>query len=262
MKHILRPQPFVLSATNFGTLIMNHLDRQTNQAGHTYGVGHQFLSTGSFDPQEIQNALALLNLRRQYFGDNVVALDCGANIGAHTIPWSIEMTEWGKVIAFEAQERIYYALAGNVALNNCFNAKVIHAALGDGSQASLAIPVVDYTRSSSFGSLELQSSPQNEYIGQAINYQKTQDVPLVAIDDMKFERIDFMKIDVEGMELAVLNGALHSIAQFKPIMSIEILKTNQDDIKALLAPLNYKFFPMGINLLAVHQDDPTLEHIN
>ena len=123
MKHINRPLPFILASTNTGAMIVNHQDYAHDQHGNTYGVGYQYLSRGSFDPSEIELVLNLLNLRRQYHGDGVTALDCGANIGAHTIAWGIEMTGWGKVISFEAQERIYYALAGNIALNNCFNVR-------------------------------------------------------------------------------------------------------------------------------------------
>ncbi|OOF69497.1 FkbM family methyltransferase [Rodentibacter caecimuris] len=263
MKHINRPTPFVLSATNFGTLIVNHLDRRTNLAGQTYGVGYQFLSTGSFDPQEIQNVLTLLNLRRQYFGDNVVALDCGANIGAHTIPWSIEMTGWGEVIAIEAQERLYYALAGNIALNNCFNAKAIYSAIGNPtSQPMIDVPIVDYNTPSSFGSLELRQNAQNEFIGQSIDYQKTQKVPLISIDSLQLNRLDFLKIDVEGMELEALNGGLNTIRRYLPIMSVEILKSGHQDIVNLLSPLGYQFFPMDINILAIHCNDPILQHIS
>jgi FkbM family methyltransferase len=58
-----------------------------------------------------------------------VAIDCGANIGVHTTQWARLMTGWGRVVAFEPQERIYYALAGNIAINNCFNVRAIHAAV-------------------------------------------------------------------------------------------------------------------------------------
>ena len=39
-----------------------------------------------------------------YFGDGVMAIDCGANVGVHTLEWSRLMYGWGEVIAFEAQE--------------------------------------------------------------------------------------------------------------------------------------------------------------
>ena len=60
----------------------------------SYGVGYQFLQTGGFDMEEVSSVVALLNLCREYFGEGVVALDCGANIGAHTIEWSLEMLGW------------------------------------------------------------------------------------------------------------------------------------------------------------------------
>jgi hypothetical protein len=68
------------------------------------GVGFQMLEGSSFDPAEVDVALSLLDLRRRYFGDGVIALDCGANIGVHTIEWAKRMNGWGEVIAIEAQE--------------------------------------------------------------------------------------------------------------------------------------------------------------
>ena len=165
-----RPNPFVVVSANTGSMIVNYLDRQTNQAGLTYGVGYQFLTQGRFEPEEIQR------------------------IGAVTIPAGIEMTGWGKVISFEAQERIYYALAGNVAINNCFNVKAIYSAIGNPvGQEYLDIPIIDYTIPSSFGSLELRPNQYNEFIGQQIDYQKTQKVPLVSVDSLELDRVDFIK---------------------------------------------------------------------
>ena len=51
------------------------------------------------------------------------------------------MTGWGIVIAIEAQERIYYALAGNLALNNCFNARAIHAAVSTAPGRICGFPI-------------------------------------------------------------------------------------------------------------------------
>lgn len=91
MRNTKRALPFILAATNTGTMILNYLDRNQTQYG-VYGVGYQYLNTASFDKEEISNVVTLLNLRREYFGDGVFALDCGANIGAHAIEWGIEMT--------------------------------------------------------------------------------------------------------------------------------------------------------------------------
>ena len=146
-----RPVAFVIVSTNHGTMLVNRHDyRLVGQSG--YGVGHQLLNTSSFDAEEIDIAKQLLVSRRQNFGDGVVAVDCGANIGVHTIEWAKLMSGWGEVLAIEAQERIFYALAGNITMNNCFNARAIWAAVGD-KTGSIGVPVPDFFNPSSFGSL-------------------------------------------------------------------------------------------------------------
>ena len=63
------------------------------------------------------------------------------------------------------------------------------------------------------------------------------------------------------MEEEVLEGANKIIARNNPIMMIEIIKSNKINIEKLLQINGYKFFEMGLNLLAIHQDDPTLKSI-
>ena len=169
MQSVGRKLAFVLASSNHGTMIVNRFDYRMVDAQHGFGVGFQILETAQFDPLEVNMAVELLALRRKYHGDGVVALDCGANIGVHTVEWAKAMTGWGSVLAVEAQERIYYALAGNIAINNCFNALAVHGAVSSESGV-LAIPNPNYFVPSSFGSLELRQSSANEYIGQPIDY--------------------------------------------------------------------------------------------
>jgi hypothetical protein len=79
------------------------------------------------------------------------------------------LTEWGSVIAIEAQERIYYALAGNIAINNGFNAIAMHAAVSS-EPGIMQIPTPDYFLPSSFGNLELKPRVDTEFIAQPIDY--------------------------------------------------------------------------------------------
>ncbi|WP_245932992.1 hypothetical protein [Caballeronia novacaledonica] len=75
-----RPIAFVLAASNHCTMIVNRNDVAVHN-NFAYGVGHQILSTSSFDASEVSFVLRLLTLRRRYFGDGVFAIDGGANIG-------------------------------------------------------------------------------------------------------------------------------------------------------------------------------------
>src|ERR1700728_1993273 len=143
MANIKRPVPFILISSNHGTMIMNRNDYYTHSDGKGWGVGYQLLSTGSHDHQEVDFILALLEMRRKYFGNGVVALDCGANIGVHTVEWARAMYGWGEVMAFEAQEKIFYALAGNVVINNCLNVSARYCAVGENC-APIDVPEPDY----------------------------------------------------------------------------------------------------------------------
>jgi FkbM family methyltransferase len=140
----------------------------SRRKGH--GVGFQLLEMAHYDPDEVEMLLHALDLRRQCYGDGVVAIDCGANVGVHTIEWAKHMTTWGGVLAIEPQERIYYALAGNIAINNCANARAINAAVSD-RPGTMKIPLPNYSEDGSFGSLELRSrGAATEFIGQAVEY--------------------------------------------------------------------------------------------
>jgi len=155
MRNVGRKLAFVLASSNHGTMIVNRLDYRMSGPDSGIGVGYQLLEAATFDPVEVELALQLIEARKRVHGDGVVAIDGGANIGVHTVEWATAMTGWGSVIGIEAQERIYYALAGNIAINNCFNAIAMHAAISS-EQGIMLIPTPDYFVPSSFGSLELK----------------------------------------------------------------------------------------------------------
>ena len=255
-----RPIAFILASTDHGTMIVNRFDRATAENGESFGVGHRLLSGSSYDPEEAAMVARLLDARREYFGDGVNALDIGANIGVFTIEWSKHMTGWGQVVAFEAQERIFHALCGNIAINNCFNARALFAAVTN-QPGALRVPVPNYFRFGSFGSLELRQSTQTEDIGQPIDYsdEHMMKVPATSIDAMGFGRLDLLKVDVEGMELEVLAGARQSIDRHHPIMIIEKIKTDEQSLRNVLAGSGYRIFVFGMNFVAIHPDDPTIE---
>jgi FkbM family methyltransferase len=244
-------------------MIVNRNDYNVYSSGHAYGVGHQILQQSSYDASEVAFLLALLDRRRKYFGDGVLAIDGGANIGVHTIEWARHMHGWGRVLSFEAQEVVYYALAGNIAINNCLNARAKLAALGD-HEGELIVPQPDYFAHASFGSLELRHHEHTEYIGQCISYDPSTGVvvPMVSIDSLGLERADLIKLDVEGMEVEVVRGARKTLQTLKPILYIEIIKSDQAAVKGLLNELGYRHLSGGPNLIAIHTNDPVLQHMS
>lgn len=255
-----RPIAYVLAGTNHGTMIVNRNDGHQVRPGQGYGVGWQLLNSACFDADEVELALGLLGLRRHNFGAGVVAIDGGANVGVHTLEWARHMHGWGRVHAFEAQEYVFYALAGNIALNNCWNATARWCALGE-QDGHIDVPEPDYLRAGSFGSLEVRHKPDTEYIGQDISYDAEDCVrtPMLAIDSMALERLDFLKLDVEGMEMEVLRGARATLQRCKPIVMAEMIKSDRAAMEQFLQDLGYHTITegVGLNMLGLHETDPS-----
>ena len=302
MRNVGRKLAFVLAATNHGMMITNRFDyrmsgrsggglandgigggRSGIAGGHggiaggtggggndtvadvvddVDGVGSHLLETATFDPVEVELALRVLEARRVNHGDGVVGVDGGANIGVHAIEWATAMTGWGSVIAIEAQERIYYALAGNIAINNCFNAIAMHAAIA-AEPGIMQIPTPDYLLPSNFGNLELRPRADTEFIGQPIDYsaEKTVAIQTISIDAMALPRLDLIKLDLQGMELEALEGAQQTLARCQPIILVESREAGRERLRAFLDTRGYKVVQAGHNLLAVHKSDPVVQQL-
>jgi FkbM family methyltransferase len=258
----LRPAAFVLASSDHGTLIVNRNDYADHGGGNMIGVGCQVLFNSSFDRDEVDLALRMLDFRRRLFGDGVMALDCGANIGVHTVEWAKQMHGWGSVIAVEAQERVFYALAGNITINNCFNARAIWGAVG-AENGEINVPKPNYLRPGSYGSMEIRPSVRNEFIGQPIDYSKDSGVitRLFTIDSLALPRVDFIKIDIEGMEMEALAGAMGTIRSFRPQMIIEKIKSDETALRNLLIAEGYRVATFTGNLVAIHSSDPSHEQL-
>lgn len=256
----LRPHVYLPLTTDQGLFIVNRLDVNRVGDGHPFGVAHQFFAQGAFDPAEVELAVSLIRMRRQLHAKSVFAVDCGANVGVHTVSWAREIYPEGQVLAIEAQERVFYALAGNLLINNVHNARAIWAAVGD-QVGELSFTAPDYLKSGSFGSFSLQQGKSFD-VGEAFAQAKTRStVKLVRIDDLGLPRADFIKIDVEGMEIQALRGAQATIATWKPIMLVEHIKSDRSELTAFFEQRGYRVFVQSMNLLCVHEQDPVLAHL-
>ena len=253
-----RKAVFVLMSADHGSMIVNRFDYKAVGPDSAVGVGIELLENSKYQQQEVDCIAGLLEMRRRYYGEGVVAIDGGANIGVCTVDWARGMTGWGTVIAIEPQERVFYALAGNITINNCANACAIHAALGS-EEGVINVPVPDYARPANFGGLSLL--PNSAECGQDLKDAPQQPVRLMTIDSMGLERLDLIKIDAEGMDLDVLRGAQKTIEALHPVIQIEHHMIDMDAFKKVIASLGYEWFFFGGNIIAAHRLDKCLDHI-
>lgn len=262
---------FVLVSSEHGMMLVNRFDwcQGPPPENRMFGVGFDVMHFGGHAMKEIDLCLGFLGLRRKYYGDGVVALDVGANVGGHTLSMARYMRgpendkDWGKVIAFEAQKIMALALGGNIVMNNLFrNADAFNLAISD-EIGVVQVPVPDYFREASFGSIEaLEPEGGRQDVGQGTEYPTTIDVAAIPLDSFNYERVDFLKIDVEGMELRVLNGAKQLVERCRPVILAEWYKSDQSALYYWLVDRGYDTFSVDMSFLAVHRDDPCRSHVN
>lgn len=166
---------------------------------HDFYIGGALERYGEYIESETQRILRMINP-----GDVVV--EVGANIGAHTIPIAKKVTDRGRVFAFEPQRIIFHMLCGNLAMNGIWNTFVDRIAISDEASV-LHVPPINYAMPGNFGAAEMCSE------GEPVHSMR--------IDDMGFKRLDLLKIDVEGMELRVLKGAIDTLEALRPVLFFE-----------------------------------------
>jgi FkbM family methyltransferase len=186
-------------------------------------IGRSLELYGEFSEGEVALFRALLRP-----GD--VALDVGANVGAHTVAVAGLVGPRGRVIAFEPQRLAYYCLCANVALNNLHHV-VCHQAAAGRSAGFLVVPDLDPDREQNFGGVELSATAAG---------RPGQKVPVWRIDDLGLPACRLIKIDVEGMEREVLAGAAETIRRCRPLLYVEDDRRDRSaELRALLHELGY-----------------------
>lgn len=168
-----------------------------------------------------------LGAYRRLLGEGAVLVEVGANAGFLTVPLARMVGASGRVVAFEPQPAIHRLLCANVALNGLSQVRCVHAAVGAG-EGFVEVPVIDPALQGNFGAVSLLDAAAGA---------RTAATPLVSLDRAcaELERLDVVKIDVEGMELDVLRGAHGLIQRFRPVLVPE--NDRADRSPALVAHL-------------------------
>jgi FkbM family methyltransferase len=139
-----------------------------------------------------------------------VCLDVGANLGAIALVLA-HLCPDGRVHAFEAAGENVAHLAANLAANGATNATAHHLALYDRDETL----TLHFTSSYAGGS----------FVSDVVDEGQAEDVPARRLDGWAAEhgidRLDLVKLDVEGAEARMLAGAAATIERFRPHLVVE-----------------------------------------
>lgn len=140
----------------------------------------------------------------RYIGRDSVVLDAGANIGNHMIYFA-HILGAAKVISVEIMRQTFELLSRNVELNGLTNVTLHNVGLG-----------------ATAGKADLFSQSLSNLGATTMRAGETGFYDLVTIDSLALDKVDFIKIDVEGMHLDVLAGARETLRRHRPYVWLEL----------------------------------------
>jgi len=199
-----------LTDTRYGKMLYNKNDIIIGKSLELYGEWYQ----------------SEMELMKPFISPGSTCIDIGAHIGAHTLFFAQAVGPKGTVIAFEPQLAMFQLLCANVALNDHLNVLTINTALFNKSCTEL-LPKLNYRKKGNFGAVGFVASG---------GYP----VKVKALDNYAFPAVNLIKIDVEGVEKFVIEGARATIQRHQPLIYAENHnKVLEKELIALLKSLDY-----------------------
>lgn len=172
------------------------------------------------------------------------AVDVGANFGC----WTLALAKHAHaVVAIEPQACCRDLLVKSLVLNSIRNVKMIYAAAGS-EAGTISIPSLDIDQASNFGGVSV-AVPHHEQPSAPLC-----DVAMVRLDDvLRGEPVSFIKIDVEGYEANVIDGARATIERCKPVLFIEMdhALTDAVALRETIEAMGYATEKRGGNFLGM-----------
>ena len=163
-----------------------------------------------------------------------VVVDIGANVGAYTKEFSALTAEGGAVFAFEPVAANFDILQAVIRKAGLRNVRAFPAALGARvEQREIAIPALD-----GFTGYYWARFARPGETGEKVSVS-TLDALLA---QGQLPAVDFIKCDVEGSELEVLQGGLELLRAHTPGLLIEVSLATSGEVFGLLKALGYKAF--------------------
>jgi FkbM family methyltransferase len=197
------------------------------------GFSHVGYVLGTTEP-EVQAALDML-LR-----PGMTVYDIGANVGFHAIAAARRIGPDAKVVCFEALPDNAKRIEYNAASNKLANVQVIAAALGK-SEGEAAFWT---SRQPTWGKLASVGKKPDKFAKEVnVSLRRLDSV----VDELKLPAPTLIKMDVEGSEIDVLEGARQTLERHHPILLIEAHGTNAA-IENFLLATGYRVGVLGKNV--------------
>lgn len=148
-----------------------------------------------------------------------VFFDVGANIGLYTLLAAKAVGETGRVFSFEPVNKTFSRLKENVDFNEFVNCRLFNLAISDKNGKNKII-----TSREGYDAFNSMAIPS---VGGFFNKEDIETITLTSFcNEHNIDKIDFLKVDVEGWEVHVIKGAKEVLEKFSPTIMIEFTDKN------------------------------------
>ena len=165
-----------------------------------------------------------------------VIVDVGSNTGNHLVYFS-KIIKAGKVIPIEFNPETIELLKRHIYFNEIENADLSKLGYAVGKERGEFLlaehPANDLCLTEVFTSDRHNNSYQHRG-------DKETKIEIIPLDELIEEKVDFLKIDVEGLELEVLQGAKNIFLKFRPDAIVEVKKANEKSFFYWLEKMEYR----------------------
>ncbi|MCH9050040.1 MAG: FkbM family methyltransferase [Proteobacteria bacterium] len=156
---------------------------------------------------------------RRLVGSGSTVLDIGANIGAHTLSFAQLVGPGGRVYAFEPTEFAYAKLMRNLDLNPEIAGRVTANQMMLVDRPDSEPPKHLYAS----WPLETKERVHPKHLGRALATDHATATTLDSyVERENLQKVDFIKLDVDGYECQVLRGARKTLERFRPVILSEL----------------------------------------
>ena len=168
-----------------------------------------------------------------------IAVDVGACFGLYTVIFSKIVGNDGCVYAFEPDPYMFRLLKANIKMLHLENVFAANIALGENNRTSKF-----YVTNGGMSSLQPMTGLRNVI-----------ETHVRKLDCFHFEKMDWLKIDTEGTEHLILEGAKETIERCNPKLLIEFLPVFGNTDKLLLALEGWNITGLDHNILCEKEND-------
>lgn len=190
-----------------------------------------------------------------------VFFDVGSNFGYYSMLVSQLSHKQAQVYAFEPLARNYNLLNHNKALNGFERLKTFKLALSNATgETDFLLPQL-----SNMGHGRIDVRDESERGGADSEKVRTTTLDTF-VGELGTDKIDFIKVDIEGAEVLFLEGAAQTLRDLRPMLMIEFnptsleeFGTSADVLLRMLKELNYKTYRVRSNRLEAFDDVRAIE---